>query len=86
MIKNKNPDLFIKQFKGVFKKIITLPIENENATLSKDTLLKIAKKNNILAESANNLTGSFKKISSNEKKIICILGSLYLCGNFLNKN
>ena len=86
MIKNKNPDLFIKQFKGVFKKIITLPIENENTTLSKDTLLKIAKKNNILAESANNLTGSFKKISSNEKKIICILGSLYLCGNFLNKN
>ena len=86
MIKNKNPDLFIKQFKGVFKKIITLPIENENATLSKGTLLKIAKKNNILAESANNLAGSFKKITSNEKKIICILGSLYLCGNFLNKN
>ena len=86
MIKNKNPNLFIKQFKGVFKKIITLPIENENATLSKNALLKIAKKNNFLSESANNLAESLKKISSNEKKIICVLGSLYLCGNFLNKN
>ncbi len=86
MIKNKNPNLFIKQFKGVFKKIITLPIENENATLSKNALLKIATKNNFLSESANNLAESLKKISSNEKKIICVLGSLYLCGNFLNKN
>ena len=25
MTKNKNPDKFIKQFKGIFKKIITIP-------------------------------------------------------------
>ena len=31
MMKNKEPDLFIKQFKGIFKKIITIPIENEQA-------------------------------------------------------
>ena len=29
MMKNKEPDLFIKQFKRIFKKIITVPIENE---------------------------------------------------------
>jgi folylpolyglutamate synthase/dihydropteroate synthase len=29
MMKNKEPDLFIKQFRGIFKKIITMPIENE---------------------------------------------------------
>ena len=29
MMKNKEPDLFIKQFKGIFKKIITIPIEYE---------------------------------------------------------
>ena len=28
MTKNKDPELFIKQFKGIFKKF-TVPIENE---------------------------------------------------------
>ena len=32
MMKNKEPDLFIKQFKGIFKKIITIPIENEQGS------------------------------------------------------
>ena len=41
MTKNKDPDRFIKQFKGIFKKIITIPIENESATLSNKLLLKI---------------------------------------------
>ena len=34
MMKNKEPDLFIKQFKGIFKKIITIPIENEQGSMS----------------------------------------------------
>ena len=46
MTKNKDPNRFIKQFKGIFKKIITIPIENESAALSNKLLVKIAKKNN----------------------------------------
>ena len=34
MMKNKEPDLFIKQFKGIFKKIITISIENEKNCMS----------------------------------------------------
>ena len=34
MTKNKEPDKFIKQFKGVFQKIVTMPIENEVASVS----------------------------------------------------
>ena len=86
MTKNKDPDKFIKQFNGVFKKIITIPIENEPASLSNKLLLKIAKKNNFKVESSRNIEEALKKISSKEKKIICIFGSLYLCGNILNKN
>ena len=86
MTKNKDPNIFIKQFKGLFKNIITVPIENENSSLSNKLLLKIAKKNNFKAEISNNLEQAFKKISSKEKKIICVFGSLYLCGNILNKN
>ena len=29
MTKNKEPDLFIKQFRGVFEKVVTMPIEDE---------------------------------------------------------
>ncbi len=86
MTKNKDPNKFIKQFNGIFKKVITIPIENESASLSNRLLYKIARYNNIDSEPEDNLEKALKKISSKEKKIICIFGSLYLCGNILRKN
>jgi len=86
MTKNKDSNKFIKKFKGIFKKIITVPIENETATVSNSLLFKIAKNNNFKTEMSNNLDEAFKKITSEEKKVICIFGSLYLCGNVLSKN
>ena len=47
---------------------------------------KIAKKNNIDVTSFKSIESVIKKISSNDKKIICVFGSLYQCGNILNKN
>ena len=86
MTKNKDPDNFIKNFRGLFKKIYTVPIENESASLSNKFLFKIAKKNKFKTELSSNFQAAIKKISSKHKKIICIFGSLYLCGNVLNKN
>ena len=86
MTKNKDPDRFIKQFKGIFKKIITIPIENESAALSNKLLLKIAKKNNYDSETSKSFEESLKKITSKEEKVICCFGSLYFAGNILNKN
>jgi len=86
MTKNKDPDRFIKQFKGIFRKIITIPIENEPAALSNQLLFKIAKKNNYNSETSKSFEEALKKITSKERKVICIFGSLYLCGNILNKN
>jgi len=86
MIKNKNPNNFIKQFKGIFKKIITIDINREQKSLSKNILLNIAKKNNFSVETAENFETAIKKISSKQKKVICVFGSLYLCGSILNKN
>ncbi len=86
MTKNKNPDKFLKQFNGIFKKIITIPIENEPASMSNQVLLKVAKKNRYDCDSSNNLNEALKKISSKKKKIICVFGSLYLCGSIINKN
>ena len=86
MMKNKEPDLFIKQFKNVFKKIITIPIENEKGTMYNNKLYQIALKNNFTTDKANNFDEALKKISSKEKKLIVCFGSLYNVGNILSKN
>ena len=86
MMKNKEPDLFIKQFKGIFKKIITTPIENEKNCMFAKDLKSIAQKNHFNVDAAKNLDDAIKKISSRDKKLIICLGSLYNVGNILNKN
>ena len=86
MMKNKDPSGFIKQFKGIFKKIYTIPISGEKNSMPPKILAKIAKQNNIDALSFKNFDTVLKKISSKERKIICFFGSLYQCGNILNKN
>ena len=82
----KRVEKLIKKFDSVFKKIIIVPIENEPASLSIKLLFQIAKKNNFNAAISNDINSALKIISSKEKKLICIFGSLYLCGSFLNKN
>ena len=86
MMKNKEPDLFIRQFKGIFRKIITMPIENERNCMSAKDLKTIAKKNQFNVDKADNFNEAIKKISSSEKKLINCIGSLYNVGNILNKN
>jgi len=86
MMKNKEPDLFIKQFKGIFKKIITISIENEKNCMSAKDLKSIAKKNHFDVDTADSFEKGLKKISSVNKKLIVCLGSLYNVGNILNKN
>ena len=77
MMKNKEPDIFIKQFKDTFKKIITVPIENEQGSMSAKELSFIALKNKFNVEKANTFNEALKKISSKEKKLIVCFGSLY---------
>ena len=86
MMKNKEPDLFIKQFKGVFKKIVTIPIENEKNCMTAVDLKDIARKNKFDVDKANNLNEAIKKITSPDKKLISCIGSLYNVGNILSKN
>ena len=86
MMKNKEPDLFIKQLKGIFKKIVTMPIENEQGSMSAKELGWIALENKFNVQKANSFTEALKKISSKEKKLIICFGSLYNVGNILNKN
>ena len=86
MTKNKEPELFIKQLRGIFKKIVTMPIDKEINSVSSKELYKIATKNKFNSEKSENFSEALKKISSKEKKLIVCFGSLYNCGNILNKN
>ena len=70
MMKNKEPDLFIKQLKGSFKKIVTIPIENEQSSMKSIELYKIALKNKFNVKYENTFEEALKSISSDEKKII----------------
>ena len=74
----------MRMYKGNISKYI--PIIGEKNSLSPKVLEKIAKKNDIKAISIKNFDTVIKKISTKEKKVICIFGSLYQCGNVLNKN
>jgi len=86
MMKNKEPDLFIKQLKGILKKIVTIPIENEKNCMSAKDLEIVAKKNQFNVDKANNFNEAIKKLTSKDKKLIICIGSLYNVGNILNKN
>ena len=86
MMKNKDPSNFIKQFRGIFSKVYTIPITNEKNSMSPNTLAKIANKHSIDAESVKNFDEALKIISTEKQKVICAFGSLYQCGNILNKN
>ena len=61
MTKNKEPDLFIKELKNVFQKIVTMPIENENGSESPGKLNRIAVKNKIVSDTAYNFKDALKK-------------------------
>ena len=85
-LKNKNPDKLIKNFKKVFKGVVTIKIPNEPNAMTSFELSKIAIKNNIQSTQSKNFKDAFKKIATNEKKIIVIFGSLYLVGYALSMN
>jgi len=86
MQKNKMPEKFIKSFKGIFKKIVTITIPTHSNSLKASELKKISLKNKYQTEIALNIKDAIKKCSSKEKKTIVIFGSLYLIGDVLNQN
>ena len=85
MQKNRLPELFIKSFKNIFNKVVTLTIPNEPNAIKANKLELIVKKY-IPADKASNVQAALKKLSSKEKKTIVVFGSLYLIGDVLSKN
>jgi len=85
-LKNKNPDQLIKNFKGIFKKVITVKIPNEPNAMSSLDLKNLAENNGFESIESKNIKDSLTKISTKEKNIVVIFGSLYLVGYALSLN
>ena len=85
-LKNKNPNKLIKNFKGIFRKVVTIKIPDEPTAVSSFDLCKIAKKNGFKATTSKSIKDALKKISKKERKIIVVFGSLYLAGHVLSLN
>ena len=86
MQKNKVPDEFLKEFKGIFKKIITVKIPNEPNSCSAKQLMNIANDQNYNVEIAKGIKQALNTLSSKEKKLIVVMGSLYWVGSVLKEN
>ena len=86
MQKNKQPREFIKQFKGIFKKVITIKIPDEPNSCNPYDLKKMAQQFNIDCDVATNFQSAIKKLSNKREKIIASFGSLYLVGKILDLN
>ncbi len=85
MSKNKNPGEFIKNFKNIFDKLFIIPLK-DGSNIATSELYYAAKKYNFNAKVVKNINSAVEQSSNKEKKIICVFGSLYLCGDFLKIN
>ena len=86
MQKHKHPELFIKQFKGIFKKIITVKIPDEPNSCKPQQLKQIANQFNINCDAAPNIESAIKQLSNKKPKVLACFGSLYLIGKILSLN
>ena len=86
MQKNKVPDEFLKEFNSIFKKIITVKIPNEPNSCSAKQLMNIANDQNYNVEIAKGIKQALHTLSSKEKKLIVVMGSLYWVGSVLKEN
>ena len=86
MQKHKHPELFIKQFKGIFKKIITVKIPDETNSCKPQQLKQIANRSGIKCDVAPSIESAIKLLSNKKPKVIAFFGSLYLIGKILSLN
>tara|TARA_A100001011_G_scaffold390245_1_gene473303 strand:- start:147 stop:1403 length:1257 start_codon:yes stop_codon:yes gene_type:complete len=85
-LKNKNPNKLIKNFNGIFKKVVTIKIPDEPSAMNSTELQVIAKKNGFYSIESKNIKDALNKVPQKEKNIVVVFGSLYLAGYVLSKN
>jgi len=75
MQKHKHPELFIKQFEGIFKKIIAVKIPDEANSCKPQRLKQIANQFGIKCDVAPSIESAIKQLSNKKPKVIASFGS-----------
>ena len=85
MMKGKSHKEFINSFKGIVKSITLIDIHQDGAISKEEFKLKI-QKNISEIKMSKSIEEAIMLNSNSSNQIILITGSLYLCGEVLNKN
>jgi len=85
-LKNKNPEKLIKNFKGNFRKLVTIQIPDEPNSSNPYELKRIAVENGFNTISSRNIRQALNSIPKKERCVVVIFGSLYLAGYILGIN
>ena len=84
-LKTREPVEFINELKSITQKIITTEITGQENCFSSKELFEIIQKQGIPVDKSKNIYEAIE-IASQNKLNVCICGSLYLAGEFLNNN
>ncbi len=97
MLKDKDCEGFLRKIRSEIDFLITLPIENEPKSRSGEEIVKIAQSLSINSIAVGDFDEAFDFVakldegaksgsSLDKNKLVLVCGSLYLAGNFLEKN
>ncbi len=85
MLGQKDVAGFLEHFRGLVRRVVTVPIPNSEAALAPDALAALAASVGLDAEPASEVEGAIRRLqeSRDEPMRILICGSLYLAGHVL---
>jgi dihydrofolate synthase/folylpolyglutamate synthase len=89
MLATKDCESFLKNFAGLARRTVGVPIPNQDKSFSGDTIADVARSVGIPAQSSENIEAALAAIGRFELEPpprILITGSLYLAGAVLNAN
>ncbi len=93
MMDSKDAEQFLSEFQTLARRVIVLPLPNQENGMSTETLLTAAEKAGLQSEKAEDLSSAFNAILLNTESVdgegesprILICGSLYLAGHVLSR-
>jgi dihydrofolate synthase/folylpolyglutamate synthase len=85
MLGQKDAAGFLEHFRGLVRRVVTVPIPNSEAALPPGTLAALAASVGLDAEPASDVEGAIRHLQEIEARPLRILicGSLYLAGHVL---
>ena len=89
MLATKDPEGFLRNFAGLARRVIAIPIRNQEKTLRPDAIADAARRADLPAELRGSVEEALSRIAQlglDPAPRILIVGSLYLAGEVLAAN